>query len=248
MKIVLNPQYDYLKAFINELPTFFSNKGDVIYSGRNTIKIYNTEGVAVSVKSFKCPILVNQVVYSFFRKSKAERSYEYGTKLIEKGYNTPAPIAYIENKKAGLFKDSYYVSIYEEFDGMMRELQTGVIEDREDLLTQFAQYTANLHNDKVLHLDYSPGNILYKKNGNIYTFYLVDLNRMEFDKPVDVDAGCKNFSRLWGSDDMITFIVKIYAKVRGFDEKICLEKTFKYREEFWIPFMERHPDATPYIG
>lgn len=247
MKIVLNPEYIHLSRFVEELPAVFPTQGEIIYSGRNTIKVYNIGGVSVSVKSFKRPIPINRFVYTFIRKSKAERSYEYGTKLISKGYNTPTPIAYIEIKKTGLLKDSFYISTYEQFDGMMREFQTGVIEGRENLLTQFALFTANLHNDKILHLDYSPGNILYKTAGDSYTFYLVDLNRMLFDKEIDLDKGCENLSRLWGSDDMIAFIVRVYAKARGLDEKQCLDKTFYYRNEFWIPFMKKHPDATPYI-
>lgn len=247
MKTVLNPKYQQLESFIEELPLLFDASGEVIYSGRNTIKILETEGYKINVKSFKKPIFINRIAYVTIRKSKANRSYTYAMKLIEKGFKTPEPIAYIEEKEYGLLANSYYLSIQEDFDGILQELQTGTVDFHQELLRQFALYTANLHEKQVLHLDYSSGNILYKLNNGIYTFYLVDLNRMKFDKPVDIDTACFSFRRLWGSDDMIRSIVKVYAETRNFDEASCLEKVFKYRKEFWDAFNKRHPDQRPYL-
>lgn len=47
-------------------------------------------------------------------------------------------------------------------------------------MTAFAEFTARLHEAGILHLDYSPGNILYDKIGEEYHFSLVDINRMHF--------------------------------------------------------------------
>ncbi len=248
IKIVINEEYNQIASFLEELPLTFLQSGEVVYSGRNLIKTFDVNGIKLNVKSFKKPIWINQLVYSNLRKSKAERSYLYAFNLKERGFNTPSPISYMELKQHNLLKYCLYISKHEEFDGMMRELQSGVINGREELLRQFALFTANLHEKKVLHLDYSSGNILYKKNGEEYAFYLVDLNRMKFDKPIDIDAGCFNFRRLWGSDEMISFIVKEYAKARKFNEATCLEKTFKYRKKFWDRFSKQYPGSTPYLG
>jgi hypothetical protein len=43
------------------------------------------------------PHLINKIVYKKFRKSKARRSYEYATLLLDKGIGTPQPIAFLEN-------------------------------------------------------------------------------------------------------------------------------------------------------
>lgn len=248
IKVVINDKYKKLENFIKALPSQFMKEGEVLYSDRNIIKLFNVDGLRLNVKSFKKPLFINQIAYSTFRKSKAERSYLYGCMLEEKGFYTPAPIAYMESKKYGLLKHSLYISIHEEFDGMMRELLYGTVEDHKELLCQFAQYTANLHVNKILHLDYSSGNILYKKINNKYIFYLVDLNRMKFDEYIDIDKACFNFRRLWGSDEMISLIVKEYAKIREFDEAICLKKAFKYRKKFWDNYRKKHPGATPYSG
>ncbi|MDR1092172.1 MAG: lipopolysaccharide kinase InaA family protein [Prevotella sp.] len=246
---VINPQYQQLEEFIKGLPLVFDESGDIIYSARNTVKAFGIEGYKINVKSFKKPFFINQIAYVTVRKSKARRSYENAVKLVEKGFATPDPVAYIEQKEFGLLTNSFYLSIDEEFAGMLRELRTGTVESHRELLRQFALYTADLHEKQVLHLDFSPGNILYKLNGRIYTFYLVDLNRMSFDKPIDIDTACAGFKRLWGSDDMIRFMIGVYAGARGFDEATCLEKAFKYRKEFWEAYKKRHPDAMalPYI-
>lgn len=248
IKLVLNEEYRQLESFISDLPQTFSQTGEVIYSGRNTIKTFDTNGIKLNVKFFKKPLFINQVAYSFFRKSKAKRSYLYAFMLKDRGFHTPVPIAYMELRQYNLLKYSLYISVHEEFDGMMRELQHGSIEGREELLRQFALYTAQLHDKQVLHLDYSSGNILYKKNDNKYTFYLVDLNRMTFDKPIDIDTACFNFRRLWGSHEMISFIIKEYAKARNLNEEVCLRKTFEYRKKFWDTYTKQHPGTLPYVG
>lgn len=245
-KLIINPKYDSLSNFIKELPNTFDKTGEIIYDGRNIIKVIPTDSITLNVKSFKVPNLVNQLVYDNFRVSKARRSFEYANILIEKGINTPSPIAYIEMKEAFLFKRSFYVSEQENFDGLMREFGTGELAGREILLSQFAQFTANMHQKEVLHLDYSPGNILYKKNDDKFLFYLVDLNRMYFGE-VDMVMGCKSFRRLWGNEEMIRFIATEYAKARLFDIEKCVELTLNFHRKFWEYFTKKHPDKKAYV-
>ncbi|WP_050701033.1 lipopolysaccharide kinase InaA family protein [Dysgonomonas sp. BGC7] len=248
IKLVIDEKYQDIDGFIEGLPMSFLQSGEVVYSGRNLIKTFEVGGFKLNVKSFKKPLFINQVMYATFRKSKAKRSYLYAHMLKKDGFHTPDPVAYMELKKYGLLKYSLYISIHEEFDGMMRELLHGTVTDHEELIKEFAVYTARLHEKKILHLDYSSGNILYKRHNNKYTFYLVDLNRMKFNKTIDLDTACFNFRRLWGSDEMMALFAKEYAKERNFDETTCLNKIFEYRKKFWGSFKKQHPGATPYIG
>lgn len=248
IKVVINPRYQEIEGFIEGLPLAFLQSGEIIYSGRNLIKTFDIKDFKLNAKSFKKPIWINRFMYATFRPSKAKRSYLYAFKLKERGFHTPDPVAYMEQKRYGLLRNSLYISIHEQFDGLMQEFRHGKLEGREELLRQFAQYTANLHEKKVLHIDYSPGNILYKKDGDQYTFYLVDLNRMKFDKKITLDDACFNFRRLWGNDDMIKLIVEEYAKARNFDVKECLNKTFEYRKKFWDNYIKQYPDWSPYVG
>ncbi len=59
------------------------------------------------VKYFKIPYFINKIVYTFFKKSKAQKSYEYALKIKD---FTPKPIGYIEFYKFGLLDESYFVS------------------------------------------------------------------------------------------------------------------------------------------
>ncbi len=236
---VINPVFSSLSGFIKELPERFLLSGNAIYEDRNTIKTFEVNGLKMAVKSFKIPFFLNKIVYTFFRQSKAKRSYEYALRLQEKGVDTPVPVAYIENKQYGLLRDSYYACELVEYDGMMRVLRTCRLEECRDLIVQFARFTAQTHEKEVLHLDYSPGNILFTCSGGVYTFYLVDINRMRFGK-VSPEEGCKNLRKLWGSKRMIEEIAREYARARGFDEKSCVELTLKYHDCFWKKFTGKH--------
>lgn len=246
-KIVINQDYALLGDFLKKLPLYFEQEGDTVYDGRNIIKTFVVKNIHLNVKSFKTPHLINQFAYATLRKSKARRSYEYAQQLLQLEINTPAPIAYIEYSKPLLFKSSYYVSKHTQFDGEMRVLQKGTLEEHKELIAQFARFTAKLHQARVLHLDYSPGNILFKKEGSNYSFSLVDLNRMEFGKEINLKKAAENFQRLWGSDEMITFFTKEYASIRKFNESEFIPLVFKYRAKFWSRFIKRHPGETPYI-
>ena len=247
MKVVINPKYRCLEEFVKAIPELFSEEGTVIYDARNTLKVFEVQGISVCVKSFHIPFFLNQVVYGYCRSSKAQRSYDHGLVLLEKGINTPEPVAYIEHKKAGLLYDSYYISINQPYTGMMRELRTGRMETRIDLLRSFARFAASVHEKDILHKDFSPGNILYQKEPDGgYSFFLVDINRISFQK-ITMELGCENLQRLWGSQEMILFIAREYAKARGFDPEACAQLTWKYHTIFWKRFSKRHDGALPYI-
>ena len=245
-EIVINDNYSQYKHFLSNLPDIFHKEGEVLYKGRNTIKVFDMDEIRINVKSFRIPHLLNQFVYTLFRDSKANRSYHYALKLIERGVETPTPIAYMEFHAGLLLKESMYVSKQILFDGEMRVLQRGSIDQHRELIIAFARYTAHLHDKQVLHLDYSSGNILFKKEGGTYHFYLVDLNRMKFDCPITAKEAAYNFRRLWGSDEMISLFVNEYASARKLDAEQCLQYTFEYRYKFWKKFSAKYPDAAPY--
>ena len=84
-------------------------------------------------------------------------------------------------------------------------------------MTAFAQFTAALHEKGVCHEDYSPGNVLIAQIDGQYHFSLVDINRMTF-KPMNLEEGCKNFRRMFISDELYIFLAKKYAQCRNFDQ------------------------------
>src|SRR6187402_3225936 len=106
-------------AFIKD----FNTSGELFGNGdRNIIKLFDLDGKTVNIKSFKIPNLINKVAYRYFRKSKARRSYEYATILLEKGIGTPQPMAFLENFNIVGLRDSYYASEHLITDLTYREL------------------------------------------------------------------------------------------------------------------------------
>jgi serine/threonine protein kinase len=241
MVLRINPQYVDLEGFIQAIPYIFHISGEIIHTGRNTVKVFNINGLAINVKSFKMPILLNRIVYKYFRKSKAERSYEYAHRLRSKGIDTPCPIAYIEQSKDGLYTQSYYISVHELADGTMKDIYKHSAGGNRHLIKSFTKYTASLHKKGVFHKDYSPGNILYKKTASGYMFNLVDLNRIRF-KKITLFNGCKSFARIRINESMKEFIVTEYASEMNYNRHLCKILIGYYNRIFWKKHLQRHPE------
>lgn len=229
MKVVLNPQFSMLKDYIYHLPNTFSTSGEIIYKARNELRIFEIKGIRVNVKKYKIPILINRIVYTFFRPTKAKRAYQNALQVLKKGFETPIPIAYIETKSYGLFSEGYFVSVQCPYPYNFRKFENEQLAGNEEVLAQFARYTARLHESHILHLDYSPGNILFDDTEEV-RFSLLDINRMKF-CTVSEDMGCRNFERLWGTDEMFQFMANEYAQARGFDKIECSRKIVQHHKE-----------------
>lgn len=222
--------YRFLNASFESIREIFSEDNHSIHKARNELKIIELAGVKTVVKSFKVPHFLNRVVYTYFRKSKAYKSYHNALRLQELGISTPQPIALIEFFESGLLADSYFVSEYFEYDFTIRTPLLEPLEDREAIFTAFAAYTYDLHQKGVWHLDYSPGNILIKRTDGDYQFSIVDINRMDF-RTITPLEGCENFNKLWAYDDEIEIMGREYARLSGLDETIAISE------------MKRHNDA-----
>jgi len=206
---------------------------------RNIIKTTTFDGVNINIKAFKIPNIFNQVAYQFFRKSKAQRSFEYANKLIELEVGTPKPLAYFEYKAPFLFKKSFYVSEHLDCDLTYRALTTNFdYPDYDVVLRAFTRFTFNLHEKGIHFLDHSPGNTLIKKNGNAYDFYLVDLNRMTFGT-LDFETRIKNFSRLTTHKSMVGIMSDEYAKYSGEDYQKIFDLMWKETQAFQYKFYRK---------
>ncbi|MBW2938356.1 lipopolysaccharide kinase InaA family protein [Aureisphaera sp. CAU 1614] len=197
----------------------FDAKGEYVVKGeRNSIKKYKVEGAFVNAKKFKTPNIFQSLVYQFLRKSKARRSFEYAEKLIHLGIHTPFPVAYYERFVFGL-KESFYISQHLEYDFDFRVLNHNPKwPNRKEILEQMATFTFQLHERNINFMDHSPGNtLIIEKDKGDYEFYLIDLNRIRFEK-MNFHQRMKNFRRLWLSKTMINIMAPIYAKLYGTTE------------------------------
>ncbi|CAB5496288.1 hypothetical protein THERMOT_489 [Bathymodiolus thermophilus thioautotrophic gill symbiont] len=103
---------DY-QPLANEIERYFAQSSTILQDDRNTIKevVFNNETLVV--KSYKRLGWFRGLIYTYWKKSKAWRAYEYGLKIAK---FTPKVVARIENFEPllGIIKDRYggYVCRY----------------------------------------------------------------------------------------------------------------------------------------
>lgn len=251
-KMVLHPDFSNVRSKIENSIENFAKEGELLGPAtRNSIKIFDLDRQKINIKSFKIPAIINGFVYRFFRKSKARRSYEYANMLLENGFGTPQPIAFLEHFGILTLKDSYYVSEQLQVDLLFRELTTNPdYPEREIILRQFIAFSYQLHEKGIEFIDNTSGNTLIKKTGDrSYRFYLVDLNRMNFHKTMPFEKRITNLAKLTTREDILEIMSDEYAKLSGktygevfslmrkqahhFQDQFKRRRRIKKRLKFW---------------
>lgn len=238
--IQINPAYIPLQGFIKSIPSRFEKEGKTIYASRNIIKVMSASGMEFNVKRYGIPAFMNRIIYSFFRLPKGKRAFAYPRQLLSKGFETPVPVAYVEQRVCRLIRYSYFISLQVPYRRNFYEFGDADIDDSREIVIAFARYTAALHEAGIMHKDYSPGNILFDKVDNTWHFSLVDINRMYFGK-VSIEKGCANFARLWGQKSFFILLAKEYAIARKADPEVCVQWVLDYRKKFWMRYQRKHP-------
>ena len=228
LKYDIDKYFKKFEYFLCNIKQFFKENTNSIHKARNELKVIEHENQKLVVKYFKIPHFINKIVYTFFKKSKAQKSYEYALKIKD---FTPKPIGYIEFYKFGLLDESYFVSEKFDYDFTIREPLLDInFPNKNEIFKAFAQFTFDLHENGIYHLDYSPGNILIKKENDNFIFKIVDINRMKF-LNMDLEKRAKNFSKLWAKDEDLEFIAKEYAKIYEKNNEEFISKTISFSKK-----------------
>ncbi len=243
IKVLINPKYEHLRSFIEQIATNFDQMGREIYHGRNVIRVIaSPDGTEVNVKRFHRPRSVNRFVYSWnIRRPKGQRAYAYTFLLNGKGIHTPEAIALIEDRGAlGLLGYSYLVTQQSTCPYTLKVLKEDAPTDMyEPLAKSLARFAFNIHSNDIMHKDFTPGNILWEKTDEGYRFELVDINRMYFGK-VSYHKGLANLTRLWGPKRFIELLVREYATLRHADPDASVAYAMKVRGAFWHQYAKKH--------
>ena len=168
------------------------------------------EEVAVVLKEFKSRG-VNKLK-SLFLPSKAYRAWKGSLNLIERGIDTPFPIAYLEKRKRGFLSQSFYLTEkIEEAEEIRSRFLKASLEKLQPLLVSLANHLSVCHRKGVLHRDLSDGNILVKKDEKGKTrFYFLDTNRIRFPRRINLLRRVKNLIRLGVPSSYQSFFLKQY--------------------------------------
>jgi Lipopolysaccharide kinase (Kdo/WaaP) family. len=184
------------------------------------------------------------VVYRWWRKSKAQRSYEYAMQLRNLGVGSPEPLGFCDTGSLCKIGYCYYVSRSSKLRYDFRDAVNGTQPDETKILRAIAETTARMHEGGFWHKDYSGGNILWDRvdeAGNTIDFSsttmqtytiaieLIDLNRMRLGK-VSLELGCAAFDRLEVDTSQQRVLAEVYAQIRGFDVEACFESIVAARK------------------
>lgn len=216
MKFIINHIYTAKQSEIKRFISNFDVEGDLFVKGsRNTIKTFQLNDLILNIKAFKKPNFLNSFVYRFIRDSKAKRSYNYALRLLKSEIGTPQPIAFAEYTDGIGLGKSFYVCEHIVTEYTYRDLvQNPSLENHEAILRAFTVFCYKLHEAGVEFKDHSPGNTLIKINDdNSYSFYLVDLNRMQFHAQMSFEQRMYNLRRLTPKKEMIAIMANEYAKL-----------------------------------
>jgi hypothetical protein len=225
MNFIFSTDRTHYKNEIIRIIKNFKNEGTLIGNEqRNIVKYFDINGLKINFKSFKQPNSINRIVYKYFRKSKARRSFEYANLLIGKNFNTPQPIAFLENYNFFGLTSSYYICEHlEEIFTLSKVLESPIFNDKEEIIKGYTLLIYQLHENGIEFIDNSSGNILIKKVNSGYRFFLVDLNRMNFHNEMKIPKRLKNFSRLTNSLEIIKIISAEYSLLTGIPVEYCLK-------------------------
>ena len=173
----------FTRNFLKDLPHFFNTHGTTIHKARNEIKFYELNGHKLNIKKYCITPIINRILYSLnIRTAKCKRAFFNAERILQAGFRTPKPFVYIIQRKYGLIYYSYFIS-----EHIQNASQLGHNCKDKDLIKSFAVFTANLNKRGLASKDYIPGNILYSKTNESYTFTLVDVNRFDFfSKPLNI--------------------------------------------------------------
>ena len=221
MKVVVDKKFEHLTDAIARLPQMMDEgKGEVVYDSRNRVVRFDVDGLSLMVKRFKRVNAVQQVVYTFFRKTKAERAFLFASEFLKRGIDTPQPVAYMEERHHGLFTTGYFVSL--ETPGTETSLLLREVQDYpRDLAEAVARQVVLMHSKGILHGDLNLSNFLVTSHLSPltpYSFTMIDTNRSHFCNGYPSDSEClKNMVRLTHRRDLYENLVRRYALLRGWD-------------------------------
>lgn len=233
MKVVVDKNYEQLSAEISRLPDRIeSGEGETIYDSRNRVSRFLIAGHDILVKRFKRVNFVQQVVYSFFRPSKARRAYLFAEEFIRRGIETPARIAYMERRRLGLFSVGYFVS--RRVEGTETSLLLREVQDYpKDLADAVVSHIVLMHSRGILHGDLNLSNFLCRTEHGEYRFSMIDTNRSRFTDGWPSNEQClQNLVRLTHRRDLYEYLLRCYARQRGWDEASTVAKALTLLDRF----------------
>lgn len=234
LKAAVCPKHADLASFVMSLPQQFNEgKGEVLHAGRNEVRLFRENGLRLVVKRYKRVNAMQSVIYSFFRRTKAERAFAFAKELRERGVDTPEEVAYLEESRNALFETGYFVSLECPYPPAFDRLVPPEEFDRR-LAEDLAEFINYMHSCGILHGDMNFGNFLYHyDDADKCHFCVIDTNRSRFRRGYPSRKECLwNFRTTTHRRDVFEHIVRTYARLRHWDEAETADEASRYLDMF----------------
>lgn len=205
----------FIKA-ISDCHSLLNRKeAEILLDRRNRVGVVTLPGqngkeIDIVIKEFHSRG-VNRLK-SLFLHGKAFKAWHGGMALVEKGIETPPPVAYLERRKGIFLNQSFFlaerVSGVEEIRLLFCRFPPLVLRE---LLVSLSRHLSLCHKKGILHQDLSDGNILVKKDeSGEFKFYLIDTNRIRLKRRIGRLKSIKNLIRLGVPPELQRFFLEQY--------------------------------------
>lgn len=192
----------------------------LIYKGRNRIYRIKHEGEWFVIKHFFNRGAWKKLSYRV-SSGKARRSFLHSKALIEAGLHSPEPVGWREDWQNGFLNESFFVCRHLSFTHTPRSIRSQQEIDWRPHVENLARAIAQMHDAQLLHLDLTPGNILFvKEKTDDWPIYFIDNNRMSFGK-IGSRKGIRSLLQPGIEGTLLEPFIAAYANARGFDQADC---------------------------
>ena len=235
----------FIQAISDSQPLLDDPECEILLDSRNRVgavrlPLPDGKKVEIVIKEFHS-LGVNKLK-SVFLPAKAFKAWQGGNALIERGIETPFPVAYLERRKALFLDESFFLAErltnVEEIRSLFRELPSSELQE---LLVSLAQFISLCHRKGALHRDLSDGNILVRKEEEEkFRFYLIDTNRIKIKRQIGRLKGIKNLIRLGIPPDSQRFFLEQYLSPKQIKRYFWFwYKTNKMVYSWYIEFKKK---------
>ena len=212
-----------LESFIGEIPSAFPS-AELFYTGkRNTLRLFSTECGEVVVKKFKLPAFPWRWFLSPEKGYKARKAYFNALHLAAIGIDTPSPVGYLIEERGGRISSEYYISLRQDSKCVAEEIHPDGAVDL-TLCRAVARFLVSLHSRGVYYGDLTLANILFRKDGDSFSFSMVDTDRCVFRNPLEKWYCLRDLRRMTRDMEVHRIMVEYYASFRGWDPSRTLRQ------------------------
>lgn len=234
MKVEISQEYSQLAQFVSSVPQLFQRgEGTVLKDKRNCVRRFEAGGHTLVAKRYKRVNAFQSVAYTFFCPTKAERAFRFAAEMRRRGVATPHEVAYMEQRRWGLFTVGYFISEESHGTEAFPELVKREQFNR-PLADAVTDYIVFMHSRGILHGDMNAANFLFEGNAHDgYTLEVIDTNRSHFTPSWPTDEEClHNLVRFTHRRDLYRYVVRRYATQRGWDPDATAERAERLLDKF----------------